>query len=74
MNKEEADRDLDTLLRFPGFVRVSEDQVINVKYVIGVDEIKRVLFLTDVKKGKEEVKVDEEYWWNFMVEYQGRRK
>ncbi|PWW37378.1 MULTISPECIES: hypothetical protein [Paenibacillus] len=74
MNKEEANAQMDTFLRFPGFVRVSEDHVINVKHVIGVDEMKRVLFLTDKEKGKEEVKVDEEYWWNFIIEYNGRQK
>lgn len=74
MNKEEANAEMDTLLRFPGFVRVSEDRVVNVKHVIGVDEIKSVLFMTDKEKGKEEIKVDEEYWWNFMIEYNGRQR
>jgi DNA-binding LytR/AlgR family response regulator len=74
MNKEQADAEMDSLLRFPGFVRVSEDHVINVKKVMGVDEYKKVLFLPDKANGKEEIKVDEEYWWNFIIEYNSRQK
>ncbi|CAM4275051.1 hypothetical protein [Paenibacillus xylanexedens] len=69
MNEKEVQEQLESMLRFPGFVRLSEENVANVKKVIGIDELNRVAFFPDSVKGRVGVKVADEHWDNFIKEY-----